>query len=121
MCPLSLRHNKRFKEMSCLFVFFRMKEAKILIANDGPEKNVMVMLPPLCFNVENAQHVVETFDKCLTEIENEYTPDGFNGFHHAGRPTQLNIPLDILSGITNNDDDVSPSSKCPKCDYDDVD
>jgi 4-aminobutyrate aminotransferase-like enzyme len=45
----------------------RMKEHGILISTDGPLHNVLKMKPPIVFDAENADRVVETLDKILHE------------------------------------------------------
>jgi 4-aminobutyrate aminotransferase-like enzyme len=42
---------------------------KIIIANEGQEKNVMIITPPLCFTCDNARRVIQSIDTALTEIE----------------------------------------------------
>ena len=48
-----------------------MREANILLSLDGPYSNVMKLKPPLKFNHENADLVVETLDRVLTELESK--------------------------------------------------
>jgi ethanolamine-phosphate phospho-lyase len=50
-------------------VLKRMKDAFILLSSDGPYSNVLKIKPPLCFNRENAQKVIQTLDFCLTELK----------------------------------------------------
>ena len=44
-----------------------MRKKYILLSLDGPYSNVMKIKPPLCFNKENAQHLIATLDSVLSE------------------------------------------------------
>jgi len=35
---------------------------------DGPDKNVILLNPPMCFTMENAHTVIEGVDKAFTDI-----------------------------------------------------
>ncbi|XP_053232896.1 5-phosphohydroxy-L-lysine phospho-lyase-like isoform X2 [Podarcis raffonei] len=47
----------------------RLKEEFIMLATDGPGRNVLKFKPPLCFNAEDAKLVADKLDKILTELE----------------------------------------------------
>ncbi|EGW03038.1 Alanine--glyoxylate aminotransferase 2-like 2 [Cricetulus griseus] len=47
----------------------RLKENYILLSTDGPGRNVLKFKPPLCFSLDNAQHVVAKLDDILTDME----------------------------------------------------
>lgn len=51
-------------------VIYRLKEQHILLSADGPHRNVLKFKPPMCFNKEDVDFVVEKIDHILTEIEN---------------------------------------------------
>lgn len=44
----------------------RLKENHILLSTDGPGKNVLKFKPPMCFSLDNAQHLVAKLDAILT-------------------------------------------------------
>lgn len=44
----------------------RLKEQHILLSADGPHRNVLKFKPPMCFSMEDADHVVERIDLILT-------------------------------------------------------
>ncbi len=50
-------------------ICYRLKEKYIIMANDGPDKNVLIMTPPMCFTYENAHRIIMALDKILKEIE----------------------------------------------------
>lgn len=53
-----------------------MKENYILLSTDGPGKNILKFKPPMCFSLDNAQHVVAKLDAVLTgELEAPGTAD----------------------------------------------
>ena len=50
----------------------QMKENNILLSIDGPDHNVIKIKPPLVFNKENADELVLTFSKVLSNIGNGF-------------------------------------------------
>ena len=44
-----------------------MKEHKILVSSDGPDKNVIKIKPPMVFSEENAQELLKYLQKILGE------------------------------------------------------
>lgn len=50
----------------------QMKENNILLSIDGPDHNVIKIKPPLVFNKENADELVLTFSKVLSNIANGF-------------------------------------------------
>ena len=44
----------------------RMKEKGILLSTDGPDHNVIKIKPPIVFNIENAEELVNTLDETIT-------------------------------------------------------
>ena len=46
-----------------------MREAFILLSLDGPYSNVLKIKPPLVFNKENAQNVIQNFDRILSNLK----------------------------------------------------
>ena len=49
------------------FIANRMREHGILLGTDGPFHNVVKIRPPMPFNKENADYLLETFEKILKE------------------------------------------------------
>ena len=72
------------------------------MSNDGPDRNVICIQPPLCFTTNNGQHLVEVFDKLLHEIECGACPDlvqkATGRSPSAVKPTELHIDPVITSG-----------------------
>uniref|UniRef100_A0A8D0HME4 5-phosphohydroxy-L-lysine phospho-lyase n=1 Tax=Sphenodon punctatus TaxID=8508 RepID=A0A8D0HME4_SPHPU len=48
------------------YLIARLKNECILLSTDGPGRNVLKFKPPMCFNMKDAQFVVEKIDKILT-------------------------------------------------------
>lgn len=40
-----------------------------MTSNEGPDKNVIIFLPPMCFTCDNARTAVQAVDMALTEVE----------------------------------------------------
>ncbi|XP_045446785.1 alanine--glyoxylate aminotransferase 2-like [Melitaea cinxia] len=47
----------------------RMREEKILISRDGPDSNVLKFKPPMVFTMQDADRLVDTLDRILSELE----------------------------------------------------
>ena len=45
-----------------------MRDKSILLSVDGPKKNIIKIKPPLPFNKENADFLVENFYKVLLSL-----------------------------------------------------
>lgn len=56
----------------------RLKENYILLSTDGPGRNVLKFKPPMCFSLDNAQHVVAKLDAILT---GEFGAQHFSRIH----------------------------------------
>ena len=87
--------------------------------NDGPDKNVLIFLPPMCFTCDNARMLVQAIDKTLTEIEEEATRMA------PGGGEQIQVPLSILTGqkhsLDSDEEDDLDSSKRIRCSYEEMD
>nr|XP_027222763.1 uncharacterized protein LOC113814899 [Penaeus vannamei] len=44
-----------------------MKQENIILANEGDHRNVLMIMPPMCFTQENAVLLIEKLDKVFTE------------------------------------------------------
>ncbi|XP_031207257.1 5-phosphohydroxy-L-lysine phospho-lyase isoform X2 [Mastomys coucha] len=51
------------------YLVSRLKENYILLSTDGPGRNILKFKPPMCFSLDNAQHVVAKLDDILTDME----------------------------------------------------
>jgi len=45
----------------------QLKQKGILISSDGPDHNVLKIKPPLVFNKENADYLLDTLESVLSE------------------------------------------------------
>ena len=98
-----------------------MKENRIIIANDGLEKNVMVMMPPMCFTLDNARRAVQVFDQALRDIESDAACVGLPPSSQVSDVAQaVDIPLQVIteSNFTHasdeDDEDDDPAAKRPR-------
>lgn len=61
------RYSYRTKNEGCkVSCSYRLKENYIFLSTDGPGRNVLKFKPPMCFSLDNAQHVVAKLDDILT-------------------------------------------------------
>ena len=52
-----------------LLNLLRLKQEHVLFSTDGPHRNVLKFKPPMCFNIENADELLDKVDMIMTEIE----------------------------------------------------
>ena len=112
--------------MNRLYFSFRLKEQKIILSNEGPDKNVIAFLPPMCFTCDNARTVVQAIDVTLHEIESEASKVGLTS--QTVGPA-IEVPLNILTSSKpihsiNSDeeeDDSESPSKRPRISYEEMD
>lgn len=45
-----------------------MREEYVIMANEGNERNVLMVMPPMCFTQDNATSLVQRLDKVLSEL-----------------------------------------------------
>ena len=50
----------------------RLRSEKVILAAEGPDKNVLIITPPLCFTCENARRLVASLDSVVTELEKDW-------------------------------------------------
>lgn len=60
--------NKKPLSEQTNYVINRMKDFKILMSLDGPQHNVIKIKPPMCFNKENANYLLDVLKIVLDEI-----------------------------------------------------
>uniref|UniRef100_K1R5C6 Alanine--glyoxylate aminotransferase 2-like 1 n=1 Tax=Magallana gigas TaxID=29159 RepID=K1R5C6_MAGGI len=89
------QESKKPSKEGAEILAYKLKEQKIIVANDGPNKNVMMILPPMCFTCDNARRVVQAFDLALADIEKGTSNKPLD----QSEDGKMNIPLNILSGL----------------------
>eukprot|EP00088_Acartia_fossae_P032567 TRINITY_DN3332_c0_g2_i2.p1 TRINITY_DN3332_c0_g2~~TRINITY_DN3332_c0_g2_i2.p1 ORF type:complete len:563 (-),score=132.92 TRINITY_DN3332_c0_g2_i2:285-1973(-) len=50
-------------------VMYGLRKKQILVAITGFYKNIILITPPLCFNMENCRRLITTLDEVLTAVE----------------------------------------------------
>ncbi|KAK7506554.1 hypothetical protein BaRGS_00002029, partial [Batillaria attramentaria] len=107
---------------------YRMKENKIIIANDGPDKNIMVLSPPMCFTLDNARRVVQVFDQALRDIEDGAASVGLTTNHSDGSSSvspAVSVPLNVLTesslGQVSDDDEEDEDPLAKRARYEEMD
>ena len=92
--------------------------------NDGPDKNVLFFIPPMCFTCENARTVVQAVDKTLHEIETKVSKVGLTS--QTGSQS-IEVPLDILTSskpihsLSDEEEDLESPSKRQRISYEEMD
>jgi len=51
------------------WLLHKMRERKILLAREGEHKNMVAVMPTLCFSRENATHLLQMLEEVLVEAE----------------------------------------------------
>uniref|UniRef100_A0A8D8S0G3 Ethanolamine-phosphate phospho-lyase n=2 Tax=Cacopsylla melanoneura TaxID=428564 RepID=A0A8D8S0G3_9HEMI len=59
-------------------ISYRMKEAKIIVANEGENGNVLLFLPAMCLTTENVLFIVSTLNRILSTLQMDSSPDIMN-------------------------------------------
>ncbi|KAG0713984.1 5-phosphohydroxy-L-lysine phospho-lyase [Chionoecetes opilio] len=49
-------------------IVHKMRKEYVILANEGNEHNVLMLMPPMCFTQENAVTLIQRFDKVLSEL-----------------------------------------------------
>ncbi|KAK9506472.1 hypothetical protein O3M35_008408 [Rhynocoris fuscipes] len=57
-------------------ILSRFKEKRILLSCDGPYRNVLKIKPPMVFDMNNADHLLNSFDLILTELKKDMFING---------------------------------------------
>lgn len=59
-------------------ISYKMKEAKIIVANEGENGNVLLFLPAMCLTTENVLFIVSTLNRIFTSLQMDTSPDIMN-------------------------------------------
>ena len=51
-----------------LILFFRLREKQIIVAVEGKNRNVVYIIPPMCFSKQNANDFIEALDEVIDEM-----------------------------------------------------
>ncbi|XP_052265743.1 5-phosphohydroxy-L-lysine phospho-lyase-like isoform X2 [Dreissena polymorpha] len=100
---------------------YKMKERKFMMANEGPDKNVIIFQPPMCFTCENALTVAKALDQALAEVEEDDLRV------NSGSNLNIQVPLSVLTNAKHkldsddDEDDFESPGKRQKISYEEVD
>ncbi|KAL4240510.1 hypothetical protein ACF0H5_001301 [Mactra antiquata] len=87
---------------------YKLKERYIMTSNEGPDKNVIIFLPPMCFTCDNARTAVQAVDTALSELEESASQA------NKDVDDSIQVPLSILTGqkhkLDSDDDDYDDES-----------
>ncbi|XP_052765476.1 ethanolamine-phosphate phospho-lyase-like isoform X2 [Mya arenaria] len=88
---------------------YKLKEKKIITSNEGPDKNVIIFQPPMCFTCENAATVVKAVDDALTEVEEED--------RQVSMSSDIIVPLSVITAskhkLSSDDEDDDDEYESP--------
>ncbi|KAK6165180.1 hypothetical protein SNE40_023622 [Patella caerulea] len=113
------KESKKPAKEAAEILCYRAKEQNIILANDGPGYNVIVLTPPLCFNCDNARRVIQVFDSILKSIETEAASVGLTSSGIDMNQSETgDVPITVISGTldrihqtTSDDDDGCSDEK----------
>ncbi|BFZ17685.1 hypothetical protein BsWGS_20723 [Bradybaena similaris] len=91
------KESKKPASEAAEILAYKMKEKKIIVGIEGPDNNVVVLLPPLCFTTENARLVVQTFSEVLASIESGAVSMGPANTEETLSGCAETIPLNVLT------------------------
>ncbi|XP_005100294.1 5-phosphohydroxy-L-lysine phospho-lyase isoform X1 [Aplysia californica] len=94
------KESKKPAKETAEILAYKLKEKKIIIGIEGGDKNVLVMLPPLCFTTDNARHVVQAFSEALANIESEAARVGLTNREEIVSDRPMDVPLDVITDQT---------------------
>ncbi|CAL1543173.1 unnamed protein product [Lymnaea stagnalis] len=89
--------SKKPAKESAEILAYKLKEKKIIIGIEGADKNVLVLLPPLCFTTDNARFVVQNFSEALANIESEAASVGLTDRNEIPVVSGVDVPLDVIT------------------------
>ncbi|CAG5121673.1 unnamed protein product [Candidula unifasciata] len=123
------RENQKPATETAEILAYRMKEKKIIVGIEGPDKNVIVLLPPLCFTIDNARFVVQTFSEVLASIESEAASVGLMNNKEAVWGHAESVPMDVITGqhsinvsnLSDMDEDNDHDTVTKRARYEEVD
>ena len=89
-------------------IMLEMKNKHILTAVTGRDSNVLLITPPLCFNIENCRTFTNALDQILSTInQSTVIPNDFLQFEEDERPTKR-LRIDDTDVVSLNNDDLNP-------------
>lgn len=63
------RESRKPATAEAQHIISRLKQKFILFSADGPNRNVLKFKPPMVLSLDDAEHLIETLDSILDEIE----------------------------------------------------
>ena len=54
-----------------VIILLRLKEMRVFLSTDGPNRNVLKFKPPMCFSKEDVDELVEKLELIFKEIEED--------------------------------------------------
>lgn len=65
------KQNRKPAKVIAEEIVYKMKEENILIANEGEHRNILLIMPPMCFTVEDSYKLVKSLDKVITNYASQ--------------------------------------------------
>ena len=76
------RHVFQCKWFKSTFQFWRLREKQVIVAVEGKYRNVVYIIPPLCFSKHNANTFIEALDDVVNDLVKEEILDKVNHRWH---------------------------------------
>jgi len=78
-------------------IMFGLKTRQVLVAITGRDRNVILITPPMCFNMENCEVLVQAFQEALTALNLNQDKIGYNMIDpELDKPVNKRIRLEDL-------------------------
>ncbi|KAK3876762.1 hypothetical protein Pcinc_018475 [Petrolisthes cinctipes] len=68
------KESKRPAREVAEHIIYKMKEENVILACEGYNRNILMMMPPMCFTRDNVVHLVQQLDKVLSELPRHCYP-----------------------------------------------
>ena len=76
------RQVSECKWFKSTFQFWRLREKQVIVAVEGKYRNVVYIIPPLCFSKHNANTFIEALDDVVNDLVKEEILDKVNHRQH---------------------------------------
>lgn len=96
-------------------IVHKMREEYVILANEGNERNVLMLMPPMCFTQDNATSLVQRLDKVLCELPKPQVPKEETGLLSYNMVTGMcEGRLGIIQPQEEGEEEEGEGFPCPR-------